>query len=160
MAHLNYYLDLCVDVYVVNNGAVLLRLHDKYNYWGAPGGHIDPGEDVNEAAFREVWEEVGLKIELVAPHGWVKSDSDHNKDLVPPMFVNRHKITETHDHSAFIFVAKSTSREISPQSQEDVEVAAECIWVTKEELEKLAATDNRLGHDTYRYALKALDLVD
>ena len=54
MAHNNYYLDLCVDTFVVNDGAVLLRLHDKYNYWNAPGGHIDAGEDINEAALREL----------------------------------------------------------------------------------------------------------
>ena len=52
MAHNNYYLDLCVETFVVNDDAVLLRLHEKYNYWGTPGGHIDPGEDVNEAALR------------------------------------------------------------------------------------------------------------
>lgn len=160
MAHLNYYLDLCVDTYVVNEGAVLLRFHDKHNYWGAPGGHIDPGEDVNEAALREVWEEVGLKARLVGPNGWEKNDSDHNKDLVPPMFVNRHKITDTHDHSAFIFAAEVTSREINPQSKEDIESAAECIWVTKSELEKLKEKDDRLGHDTYRYALAAIDLIN
>ena len=159
MAHLNYYLDLCVDTFVVNKGAVLLRLHDKYNYWGSPGGHIDPGEDANEAALREVWEEVGLRVELVGPAGWVKNDSDTNKDLVPPVFVNRHKITDSHDHSAFVFVAKAASREVNPQLQEDVTSAAECIWVTKEELIKLKETDERLGHDTYRYALAALDLV-
>jgi 8-oxo-dGTP pyrophosphatase MutT (NUDIX family) len=159
MAHLNYYLDLCVDTYIVNNGAVLLRLHDKYNYWGAPGGHIDPGEDVNEAALREILEEVGLKAELVGPCGWEKNDSDHNKDLVPPIFVNRHKITDTHDHSAFIFVAKTNSREIDPQSKEDIASAAKCIWLNKEELDMLKSTDDRLGHDTYRYALAALDLV-
>jgi 8-oxo-dGTP pyrophosphatase MutT (NUDIX family) len=159
MAHLNYYLDLCVDTYVVNAGAVLLRLHDKYNYWGAPGGHIDPGEDVNEAALREVWEEVGLKVELIGPHGWIKQDSDHNKDLVPPMYMNRHKITDTHDHSAFIFAAKSDSRELKPQSSEDIVSAAKCVWVTKEELDGLVKEDKRLGHDTYRYALAALELV-
>jgi 8-oxo-dGTP pyrophosphatase MutT (NUDIX family) len=159
MAHLNYYLDLCVDTYVVHDGAVLLRLHDKYNYWGAPGGHIDPGEDVNEAALREVWEEVGLKAELVGPAGWIKNDSEKNIDLVPPLFVNRHKITDSHDHSAFIYVAKTVSREIHPQAKEDIASAATCIWVTKEELEKLRATDVRLGHDTYRYAMAALELV-
>ena len=159
MAHLNYYLDLCVDTYVVNNGAVLLRLHDKYNYWGAPGGHIDPGEDVNEAALREVWEEVGLKAELVGPAWWSKNDSDKNKDLVPPIFVNRHKITDSHDHSAFIFAAKVSSRDINPQLHEDVVSAALCIWVTKDELIKLKETDDRLGHDTYRYAMAALALV-
>jgi len=159
MAHINFYLDLCVDTYVVNDGAVLLRLHDKYNYWGAPGGHIDPGEDVNEAALREVWEEVGLKAELVGPYGWEKNDSERNKDLVPPMFVNRHKITDTHDHSAFIFAAKTDSREIDPTSIEDIASEAECIWVTKEELEKLK-DDKRMGRDTYKYALAALNLVN
>ncbi len=160
MAHLNYYLDLCVDTYVVNDGAVLLRLHDKYNYWGASGGHIDPGEDVNEAALREVWEEVGLEAELVGPYGWTTQDSDHNKDLVPPMYVNRHTITDTHDHSAFIFAARSDSRELKPQSSEDIAAAAKCIWVTKEELDELVKNDERLGHDTYRYALAALNLVN
>ncbi|NCT02011.1 NUDIX domain-containing protein [Candidatus Parcubacteria bacterium] len=159
MAHLNYYLDLCVDTYVVHNKAVLLRLHEKYNRWGAPGGHIDPGEDVNEAALREVWEEVGLKVELVGPASWVKSDNDSNKDLVPPLFVNRHKITDCHDHSAFIFVAKADSRDINPQLEEDVVSAAKCIWVTREELIVLKEKNDRLGHDTFRYAMAALDLV-
>lgn len=159
MAHLNYYLDLCVDTYVVQGGAVLLRLHDKYNLWGAPGGHIDPGEDVNEAALREVWEEVGLKVELIGRANWVKSDSAGNKDLVPPLFVNRHKITDSHEHSSFVFVAKATSRDINPQSAEDIVSAAKCLWLTREELDRLKETDDRLGDDAYRYAVAALDLA-
>ena len=67
MAHNNYYLDLCVDTYVVNESSVLLRFHEKYNFWGTPGGHVDPGQDVNEAALREVQEEAGLDVELVGP---------------------------------------------------------------------------------------------
>ena len=159
MAHVNYYLDLCVDTYVVYDNSVLLRLHDKYNYWGAPGGHIDPGEDVNEAALREVWEEVGLRVQLVGPKGWQKQDSDFNQDLVPPVFVNRHKITETHDHSAFVFVAQAESKTLDPQSEEDKLAAAECVWVTEEELTEMKKIDQRLGADTYRYALAALELV-
>jgi hypothetical protein len=107
-----------------------------------------------------VWEEIGLQVELVGPAGWVKSDGIKNKDLVPPLFVNRHPITDSHDHSAFIFVAKATSRETSPQSQSDAQSDAECIWVTKEELDNLQETDERMGHDTYRYAVAALDLVN
>lgn len=159
MAHLNYYLDLCVDTYVVQGGAVLLRFHDKYNLWGAPGGHINPGEDVNEAALREVWEEVGLKVELVGRANWVKSDSAGNKDLVPPLFVNRHKITDSHEHSSFVFVAKATSRDINPQSAEDIVSAAKCLWLTREELDRLKETDDRFGDDAYKYAVAALDLA-
>ena len=157
MAHLNYYLDLTVDTFIVNNGAVLLRLHEKYNYWGSPGGHVDPGEDLNEAARREVWEEVGLKIELVGPVGWVKEDAPGNLDLVPPVFVNRHHINENHDHSSMIFVGVSDSRVITPQTKEDEGV--ECRWVTQEELEILKETDERLRPENYRYALFALETV-
>lgn len=131
MAHLNYYLDLCAEVFVVNDGAVLLRLHDKYHIWTGPGGHIDPGEDANEAALREVWEEVGLKVELIGPLGWQKADTETNLDLVPPLFVNRHKINDTHEHSAFIFIAKAESRDINPQMEADKSL--QCIWVTQEE---------------------------
>lgn len=154
MAHLNYYLDLTVDTYVVNKDAVLLRLHEKYNFWNAPGGHIDPGEDSNEAALREVWEEVGLKIELMGPDGWVKTDSEFNIDLVPPVFLNRHHINDVHDHSSMIFFARSESREVNPQTKEDQ--GAPCVWATKEELEEMRKNDNRLRPDTYRYASAAL----
>ena len=157
MAHLNYYVDLCADAYIVNNGAVLLRLHEKYNFWIAPGGHIDPGEDINQAVLREVWEEVGLKVELIGPDAWIKQDFDINKDLVPPIFVNRHSINEHHDHSSFIFVAKSDSRDINPH--EEASKNAECVWVTQEELDKMHKNDHRLRKDVYRYASAALTLV-
>lgn len=157
MAHFNYYLDLCVDTFVVNKDAVLLRLHDKYNYWGAPGGHMDPGEDANEAALREVWEEVGLKVDLIGPEGWKKTDTKTNVDLVPPVYVNRHPINETHDHSAFIFAARSDSRDINPQTEEDQGV--ECVWVTEPELDKLLKEDERMRPEIHRYASAALRLA-
>jgi 8-oxo-dGTP pyrophosphatase MutT (NUDIX family) len=157
MAHLNYYLDLCADAYIVNKDAVLLHLHKKYGIWVSPGGHIDPGEDPNEAVLREVWEEVGLKIELVGPAGWVKSDTDEYQDLVPPIFVNRHSINDTHDHSSLIFVATSETRDINPQAEEDKGV--ECRWVTQEELGELQKSDTRLRPEVYRYASIALKLV-
>jgi len=157
MAHLNYYLDLCIEAFIVNEGAVLLRLHEKYNIWTGPGGHIDPGEDSNEAVLREVWEEVGLKVELVGPAGWEKTDTETNIDLVPPVYVNRHMINDKHDHSAFIFVARSDSRKINPQTEDDMGV--KCIWFTREELDKLYNEDEGMRAETYRYALTALKLI-
>ncbi len=157
MAHINYYLDLAAEAFIVNGDSVLLRLHDKYNIWNGPGGHIDPGEDANEAVLREIWEEVGIKAVLVGPKEWEKMDTSTNFDLVPPMFVNRHKINEHHDHSTFVFAAQSSTREINPQTEADMGI--ECIWVTQEQLDELKRTDPRLRDETYRYAMRALELA-
>lgn len=157
MAHLNYYLDLCAEAFVVHDDAVLLRLHEKYNLWTGPGGHIDPGEDPNEAVLREVWEEVGLRVELVGPAGWTKQDTESNLDLVPPLFLNRHKINDVHSHSALIFVARSESRDINPQAEADKGVT--CVWVTQKELDTMKVEDRRLRPEVYKYASIALQLV-
>ncbi len=34
--------------------------------WSLPGGHIEPGERAAEAATREVWEETGVTVEILA----------------------------------------------------------------------------------------------
>lgn len=157
MAHNNYYLDLTAETYVVNDGAVLLRLHEKYGLWVGPGGHIDAGQDANEAAMREVMEEVGLKVTLIGPLGWKQENTDTNKDLVPPIFMNRHRINDIHEHSSLIFAGQSESREIVPGDNEDI--TAECCWVTRDELQRMKDEDPRLRPEIYKYAKKALELV-
>ena len=157
MAHNNYYLDLTAETYVVHDGAVLLRLHEKYKMWIAPGGHIDAGEDANEAALRELFEEAGVRAMLIGPADWQQEDTANNRDLVPPIYLNRHRISDTHEHSSFVFAAVTDSRELAPQPGEHPD--AELRWVNREELLDMKNNDDRLQPETYRYALKALDLV-
>ncbi len=43
---------------------VLLMRRSDNRHWGLPGGYVEPGESVSEAAQREVKEETGFSIEL------------------------------------------------------------------------------------------------
>jgi 8-oxo-dGTP pyrophosphatase MutT (NUDIX family) len=45
---------------VVSSAGVLLHRHKRLGMWVQPGGHVDPGETVAQAACREVAEETGL----------------------------------------------------------------------------------------------------
>ncbi len=44
---------------------LLVRRSDGASLWGFPGGAIEPGERADEAAAREVREEIGLEVEPV-----------------------------------------------------------------------------------------------
>lgn len=49
-----------------SNRSILLikRGNDPYkDCWALPGGHIEPGEDLVDAAIREFWEEVGIQLD-------------------------------------------------------------------------------------------------
>jgi 8-oxo-dGTP diphosphatase len=41
-------------------GRLILLIHDKYGSWTLPKGHLEPGEDEQAAAIREVFEETGI----------------------------------------------------------------------------------------------------
>jgi 8-oxo-dGTP pyrophosphatase MutT (NUDIX family) len=49
---------------VVRDGRVLLIHRPKHDDWGFPKGKLEPGEDDEAAAVREVEEEVGLRVRL------------------------------------------------------------------------------------------------
>ena len=59
------------DAEVLAAGGIVLRGDDvaivhrpKYDDWSFPKGKLDKGEDFEEAALREVWEETGLRCSL------------------------------------------------------------------------------------------------
>lgn len=51
---------------VVDNKIVLLKrgIEPSYGKWVFPGGFMDRGERVEEAAIRETWEEANIKVEI------------------------------------------------------------------------------------------------
>ena len=105
MPHIHEKIDFTVEVLIVFNKRVLLRKHDKYKKWLGVGGHIELNEDPVQAAIREAKEEVGLDVEII---GNAKEfNIPDYQELIPPKFLNRHKINETHEHVSLIYLATS-----------------------------------------------------
>jgi 8-oxo-dGTP pyrophosphatase MutT (NUDIX family) len=46
---------------------VVPRENSEFVFWALPGGEIEAGETEIEAAVREVWEELGLKLKVAGP---------------------------------------------------------------------------------------------
>ena len=151
MPHTSDKLCYCVEAYIVNDNKVLLRIHDKYNFWNSIGGHIEPGEDPVQAVFREVQEEVGLPISLLSKPPFKALDS--TKDLPAPQFINRHLLPDGHEHLVFIYVATTEKTEIRA---EDGEPVAKCKWFTEEELN---SKNSDLKDNVRFYALGALKMA-
>lgn len=58
------------EVFFVDNGKILLvqqRKESAYGLWSFPGGKLEPGETPEEAAHREVLEELSCKITNLKP---------------------------------------------------------------------------------------------
>lgn len=61
-----YFPKIAVDIMLVKGTDVFLLQRAKHRtlggYWAVPGGHIQPGESLKQAAIRETKEEVGVTI--------------------------------------------------------------------------------------------------
>ncbi len=53
-----------VSVAVINDGKILLTRREDFEVWCIPGGALEDGESLAEAARREIREETGLDVEL------------------------------------------------------------------------------------------------
>ena len=152
MPHIHEKIDFTAEVFLVYKNKVLLRKHDKYNKWLAVGGHIELDEDPPQAAIREVKEEVGIDISLGHPEqSW---DTDESRDILPPVYINRHFIEKgnPHEHVCFIYFAKSPTDQII--EKEKVKSGG-CRWLSAEEIRK---DDDILPRIKF-YALKALEAL-
>lgn len=133
MAHIHEKIDFTVDVFIVHQNKVLLRMHDKYKIWLVPGGHIELNEDPNQGALREVKEEVGLDVQLWNGNQKYFEKTSGYTELIPPVLLDRHTISPTHEHISFVYFATSTTDQVNVDTTAG-DASTEWKWATKEDL--------------------------
>src|SRR5215213_8221686 len=94
-----------VAVFVAWEGKVLLHYHRKLGMWLPPGGHIERDELPDDAAVREVFEETGLRVELV---GEKREDVSDPVQLHRPAGVQLENIGPGHQQKDLIYLARAT----------------------------------------------------
>ncbi len=150
MPHIHEKIDFSVDVFIVHKNKVLLRMHEKLKMWLAVGGHIELDENPDQAALREVEEEVGLKIKLVPAREMPENSNDERfTELTPPWYCNVHKINDSHQHISLVYFATSDTDIVEmPKSEHE---RTETRWVDRAELDTMDLIPNMRF-----YAIEAL----
>ena len=115
-----------VSVCVVRNGLVLLAKRANaraHGLWSLPGGHVEIGEPVRDAALRELREETGVEARLI-----------RLLDCIDVIQKARNGAVESH-YVLSVFGAQWVSG--TAQAMSD---ASEVRWVAVNELDKLKMT--------------------
>ncbi len=147
MPHIHRLYDFVVSVFVVHRGRVLLIDHKKYDEWLPIGGHIELDEDPEEALFREIREECGLKVRILTG----KPDVGHAgvKPILTPSYVDAHRIRGVHRHVAFIYFGVASSAKVRLHEREHREYR----WLSESELR---SKELKLTRSILFYSLEAL----
>ena len=115
-----------VSISVFRDGRVLLATRTKPPYAGLftlPGGHLEAGEKVADAALRELEEETGVKAELVGFNQYVEIIAPPDAEGLTRHFV------------ILSFVARWISGEGTPGPE-----AGEILWTYPSEIAQLATS--------------------
>lgn len=109
------------------DGKVLIAKRLKPSLWSLPGGRLEPGETLAEAAIRELYEETGVTAEAVGLAGQTEVIRKDRSGAI----IARFRI-----HA---FAARWRSGEARPGPE-----AADVAWVEPEEITAYDATEGLL----------------
>ncbi len=149
MPHIHKLYDFVVSVFIVHQDRVLLVYHKKYKEWLPIGGHVDLDEDPEIALYKEIREECGLKVRILA----FKQSSIAHRDVKPiltPSYMDVHRIKGVHKHIAFVYFGVSKSDRVKLHEREHREFR----WLSRRELHDPAL---HLTRSILFYCERALD---
>ena len=122
--------EFCASAFVIDpkTKKILLVFHKKFNRWVQPGGHIEPEETPEETALREVYEETGLKVQLLGER-FPRED-----DFIRPLGVQKNRGKNGLLHIDITYVAIPIN-EIDANNYDSG--ITDVRWFSREELDKI-----------------------
>jgi ADP-ribose pyrophosphatase YjhB (NUDIX family) len=85
-----------VDIIIesASGGVLLIRRKNPPEGWALPGGFVDYGETLEEAAVREAKEEIGLNVELIGQlHTYSDPERDKRCHTISTVYIAKSKGT-------------------------------------------------------------------
>lgn|SRR3989344_1077416 len=154
MAHIHEKIDFTVNAFLVYNNTILMVSHKELGIWLPVGGHIELDEDPEEALRREVKEESGISdFEIVDVNkSRVNLQSDWFRSLPSPLFLDIHKITESHRHVGLNYVCRALSNKVVLNKKESKDIR----WFTLSDLDD---AQYEMPENIRYYAKEALRIV-
>ena len=119
-------------VYIVKDGKVLLRFHDKLKKFIPLGGHIEQDELPCESVIREAKEESGFDIELI------DNSKYKSKNIIQNIGLNLDIIKPDHHHINLAYVGRIKGG----VQREKCDEGTELKWFSGEELVEGNTFDN------------------
>ncbi len=124
----------CTD----GNGRFLLhrrssKCRDEQGAWDTGSGELEFGAALADNVLREVREEVGLSVTLHDFGADFEGTEPDFKRLIPPRYLNRHRVDAAHEHVAFVYVAASPTDAVKPTYADDR--SDEWRWFSRDELD-------------------------
>ena len=146
--------------FVVRDGQTLLHWHRSLEQWMPPGGHLEEDEDPVAGVQREVREETGLDVELLALTPTL--DFSYPQQLSPPYTIlleDSREQGEPHQHIDLIYFSRPRDGEAERPLPED----NSWTWVTSEQLarneplERADGTSVAIADDVRALGLAAIE---
>jgi len=121
-------------------GKILMIKHKKLGVWLPPGGHVENDESPDDAVFREIFEETGIKTEIISIKLGVAESDETCVELASPLVVLLEDINGKvpHKNIDLIYVCMSKNSTITPNLQE----VDDARWFSAQEIETLETNEN------------------
>lgn len=137
-------------IYLVNReNRVLLTWNKNMQTWIPVGGHVDPGENPEEAISREVAEETGFEFEFLQKPFF---ESNGNVKVLKPERIQIEKVHHHNFHINFIFFGKCTKFYDKAETDENEKLK----WFSEEEI--LSMKDKML-ENVWKSSIDAINKV-